>query len=172
MAQIIKRLLQPQKIEPYFQGVADVEAPWTVNGGTFGDEWISSEPGGIALADVYCDDVLVEYELWDGEPPASNWDDAHSGSIHLTSGKICAISGCSGDTEEYEEFDLGRRDHEWRFRVHRKLLSHENFTADIVRFALYKLQFWSPAETHGPQSAGRPHTPEQQQSPPGVEPPA
>lgn len=65
-------------------------------------------------------------------------------SLYLTSGKICAISCYSGDYDYFEKFDLCRRDQEWQFRVHRKLLSHEDFTADIVGFALFKLQFWSP----------------------------
>ncbi|WP_214106777.1 hypothetical protein [Acrocarpospora catenulata] len=146
MTEIVKRLLHPHKIERYLQGVADVEAPWSVAGGTSRDLWIESGPDGIALDATNCDDVLIEYELWDGEPPASNWDESRSGSIYLTSGTICAISSYSGESDHYEEFDLGRRDHEWQFRVHRKLLSHENFTADIIRFTLFKLQFWSPAE--------------------------
>ncbi|GIH62869.1 hypothetical protein [Microbispora siamensis] len=158
MAEIIKRLLDPQKIERYLKGVADVEAPWSVAGLLPRDMWISRGPDGIALSATRCEHALIEYELWDGEPPASDWDESWSGSVHLTSGKVLALSGYQGDTTEYEEFDLGRRDHEWQVRVHRKLLSHENFTADIIGFALFKLQFWSPSEAVQPSPEGRPTT--------------
>ncbi|MDP9864931.1 MULTISPECIES: hypothetical protein [Streptosporangium] len=75
----------------------------------------------------------------------------------MTSGKICAISCHSGDCTRYTEFDLGRQGHEWQFRAHRKLLSHEDFTADIVGSALFKPQFRSPAEAVRPCRLARDH---------------
>ncbi|MEV4383376.1 hypothetical protein [Streptosporangium sp. NPDC049644] len=156
MAEIVKTLLDPRKITSHLQGVADVEASWSVAGGAYGEVWVHSGPNGIALNTNYCDHALVEYELWDGEPPASNWDESQSGSICLTSGKICAISCYSGELNYYEEFDLGHRSHEWQFRAHRKLLNHEDFTADIIGFALFKLQFWSPVEALQPASENQP----------------
>ncbi|GAA4214381.1 hypothetical protein GCM10023074_67120 [Microbispora amethystogenes] len=146
MAEIIKRLLDPWKIEPYLRGVADVEAPWSVAGGTSGDEWITIGPDGIALDAAHYGHALIEYELWDGEPPASDWEESRSGSIYLTSGKICAITSYVEEIDEDGDFDLGRPGQEWRFRAHRKPLSHENFTADVIRLSLFKLQFWAPTE--------------------------
>lgn len=154
MAEIVRRLLDPRKIGRYLQGVADVEAPWSVAGGTYEGQWIESGPDGIALDAGHSDDVLIEYELWDGEPSASDWDESRSGSVYLTSGKVCAISCHSGELDHHEEFDLGRRGHEWRFRVHQKRLSHENFTAAIIGLTLFKVQFWSPDEAVHPQANG------------------
>ncbi|MGJ6969148.1 hypothetical protein ACSDR0_45390 [Streptosporangium sp. G11] len=71
MAEIIKTLLDSRKIAWHLQGVADVEAPWSAVGDAYGEAWIAGGPNGISLSATYCDHVLVEYELWDGEPPAS-----------------------------------------------------------------------------------------------------
>ncbi|MDP9864256.1 MULTISPECIES: hypothetical protein [Streptosporangium] len=146
MAEIIKTLLGSRKIERYLGGVVDVEGEWDL----FEPERADVVPQSIALDATYCDHVLIKYELWDGEPPASDWDESWSGTIHLPSGRICATSCYSGESEYYEEFELGYPDHQWQFRVHRKLLSHEDFTADIVGFALFKLQFWSLTATLRP----------------------
>ncbi|GAA3423683.1 hypothetical protein GCM10018953_08660 [Streptosporangium nondiastaticum] len=142
MAGIIKTLLDSRKIERYLVGVVDVEAEWDL----FGPERADVVPRSIALEATYCDHVLIKYELWDGEPPAMSWDESWPGTIHLPSGRMHAISCHSGELDYYEEFELGHPGRQWQFRVHRKLLGHEDFTADIVGFSLFKLQFWPSAE--------------------------
>ncbi|SDM31369.1 hypothetical protein SAMN05421874_1537 [Nonomuraea maritima] len=57
------------------------------------------------------------------------------------------MSSWSGDSSYGAEFDLGRRDQEWRFRIHRKFPSDGDFTTDIISLVLFKVQFWPPAET-------------------------
>ncbi|WP_405142622.1 hypothetical protein OG589_35235 [Sphaerisporangium sp. NBC_01403] len=157
MPEIIKTLLDPRKIERYLVGVADVEAEWSVHElNAYGEVWADSGPNAIALDAAYSDHVLIKYELWDGEPAASDWDESWSGSVHLTSGKIFALSCHSGEATDHEEFNLGRRDHEWQFRIHRKLLSHEDFTTKIIGFALFKLQFWSRTAAVRPYSEDEP----------------
>ncbi|GGT00433.1 hypothetical protein GCM10010156_68140 [Planobispora rosea] len=148
MAEIIKALIPPYKIERYLEGVVDVEDDeWHIRRLNATREiWADIGPSAIALNTGYCDEALIKYELWQGEPPASDWDERRSGSVHLVSGKIYAISCHSGEMTYGEEFDLGRRDHEWRFRAHRMFLSHEDFTTDIISLVLFKLQFWSPAD--------------------------
>ncbi|MEU1720626.1 hypothetical protein [Nonomuraea sp. NPDC005692] len=161
MAQIIKAFLDPQKISRYFNGIVDVEdisAEWrVVELSASGEIWSESAPNLIALDPTRCDQALIKYELWDGEPPTSNWDESRLGTVHLTSGKVAAISSWSGDTTYNDEFDLGRRDQDWRFEVHRKFLSHEDFTTDIISLVLYKVQFWSPAEIEHQSAETNPH---------------
>ncbi|WP_143737247.1 hypothetical protein [Microbispora sp. GKU 823] len=60
MAEVIKRLLDPRKIERYLKGVTDVEAPWSVAGLLSQDMWIFSGPDGITLSATRCDHVLIE----------------------------------------------------------------------------------------------------------------
>jgi hypothetical protein len=127
--------------------VEDVDAEDRISGPfPIGEIWADSDLNAIALDPTRCDDALIKYELWDGEPAASDWGESQSGSIHLTSGKVYAISSWSGSVTYNEEFDLGRRDHEWRFRIHRKFLSDEDFTTDIISLVLFKVQFWSPVK--------------------------
>ncbi|SNR97001.1 hypothetical protein SAMN05216276_100244 [Streptosporangium subroseum] len=154
MAEIIKTLLDPRKIQRYLEGIVDVEdvdAKDRISGFfATGEIWADSSLNAIALDPTHCDHALIKYELWDGEPAATDWDESQSGSIHLTSGKVYAISSWSGGVTYNEEFDLGRRDQEWRFRIHRKFLSDEDFTTDIISLVLFKVQFWSPAEASRP----------------------
>ncbi|MEV8637005.1 hypothetical protein AB0395_35730 [Streptosporangium sp. NPDC051023] len=145
MAEVIKALLDPGKIQRYLKGIADVEAERSLfELSTHGEIWAESGPDAIALDAAHCDHALIKYELWDSEPVALNWDESWAGSVHLTSGKVFAVSPYSGDLAHHEEFDLGRRDREWQLRVYRKLLSHEDFTTHVIGFALFKLQFWPP----------------------------
>ncbi|GLW99591.1 hypothetical protein [Microtetraspora sp. NBRC 16547] len=154
MAQIIKTFLDPRKISRYLEGIVDtedVDATWQIhNLITTSEIWSDSGPNAIALDSTHCDDALIKYELWDSEPTASDWGESRSGSVYLTSGKVQAMSSWSGDSTYNEEFDLGRRDQEWRFRIHRKFLSEEDFTTDIISLVLFKVLFWSPAETAHP----------------------
>ncbi|MFC4060988.1 hypothetical protein ACFOWE_22020 [Planomonospora corallina] len=145
MTEIIK-VLRGRRIRGYPAGVEDVRGEPGLSDLDRGEDWIDSGPNAIALDTGGCDHVLIAYELWDGEPTTPDWDESRSGSVRLTSGKTCAISGSSGELDHHEEFDLGRREHEWRFKAHRRLLRHDGFTADAIGFALFKLQFWSPVK--------------------------
>jgi hypothetical protein len=164
MAEIIKTFLDPSKIRRYLEGIVDVEdvdAEDRIQDlFTTSEIWSDSGPNTIAFDPTHCDHALIKYELWDGEPAASDWEESRSGSVHLTSGKVYAISSWSGDTTCHEEFDLGRRNHEWRFRIHRTFLSHEDFTTDIISLVLLKVQFWSSAAASRPFREEEPtHTP-------------
>ena len=111
-------------------GIVDVDAAGRIHDlFTTSEIWSDSSPNAIALDATHCDDALIKYELWDG-----------------------------GITYN-EEFDLGRRDQEWRFRIHRKFLSHEDFTTNIVSLVLFKLQFWSPVKAYGPLARRNRHSP-------------
>ncbi|WP_433434810.1 hypothetical protein [Nonomuraea sp. CA-141351] len=162
MAKIIKTFLDPKKIWRHFDGIVDVEdvsAEWRIYElFTTSEIWSDSDSNVIALDPTHCDHALIKYELWDGEPTTSDWDESRSGTVQLTSGKVYAISSWSGSTTYSKEFELGRRDQEWRFRIHRKFLGHEDFTTDIVSLVLFKVQFWSPAETRHPcAETNQPH---------------
>ncbi|MGV9325242.1 hypothetical protein [Streptosporangium sandarakinum] len=98
MAGIIKTLLDSRKIERYLVGVVDVEAEWDL----FGPERADVVPRSIALDATYCDHALIKYELWDGEPPAMGWVESCSGTIHLPSGRMHAISCHSGESDYCE----------------------------------------------------------------------
>lgn len=154
MAQIIKTFLDPQKILRHLHGIIDVEdvdATWQIHDlFTTSEIWSDSSPNAIALGPTHCYEALIKYELWDGEPPASDWGEDRSGSVYLTSGRVYAMSSWSGGSSYSDEFNLGRRDQEWRFRIQRKFLSDEDFTTDIISLVLFKVQFWSPSETVRP----------------------
>ncbi|SEG30578.1 hypothetical protein SAMN05444920_102518 [Nonomuraea solani] len=148
MTEIIKALVDPDKIERHLGGIVDIEdisAEWRVHEfGTTNELWSGSCPDAIALHSTRCEEALIKYELWDGEPPfASGWGESRAGSVHLISGMVRATSTQSGFRTRHETFDLGCRDQEWRFRIHRKFLGHEDFPTDIVDLVLFKLQFWS-----------------------------
>ncbi|MGV9596365.1 hypothetical protein ACWDR1_06835 [Streptosporangium sandarakinum] len=147
MAEIIRTLIDPYKTTPCLDGIVDVEeadGAWRITSlRPTKDVWVAGCPNNIALDSTFCDQALIRYELWDGEPATSGWDESWSRSVHLTSGKVFTVSSHSGEISHHEEFDLGRRDHEWRFRVHRTFLSHEDFTTDIIGLVLFKVRFWS-----------------------------
>ncbi|MEV7807244.1 hypothetical protein AB0O28_30295 [Microbispora sp. NPDC088329] len=141
MAEMISELLDWREMLRYLTGIADVDAEWELyevdNAG-----WVATGDNGIAINED-AERFLIKYELWDGPPPPlDSWDSSWSGSVRFTSGKVYAVSVHSGDSSYGAEFDLGRPDSVWQVRVHRKSLGHEEFTPEIVGFALLKLQFW------------------------------
>jgi hypothetical protein len=145
MANVIAELLDRQEIRQYLEGILDVEEEsWVLTEiDTDAEGWIGSRPNAITINEIDSERCLIKYELWDDTPPSlETWDRSWSGSVRLMSGKIFAISQYGGGESQGEEFDLGRRDRVWSVRVHRKALSHEEFTAGIISFTLLKLQFW------------------------------
>ncbi|GGQ27072.1 hypothetical protein GCM10010140_66520 [Streptosporangium pseudovulgare] len=95
---------------------------------------------------MYCDHVLVKYELWDGEPPAMDWDESWAGAVHLPLGKDPRDQLPLRRTGLLRRVRAGPPGRRWQFRVHRKLPGHEDFTVDIVGFSLFKVQFRPSAE--------------------------
>ncbi|MFI6501661.1 hypothetical protein [Nonomuraea typhae] len=144
MAHIITELLDDTEISHYLDGVVDSAAIRTVHellpdaGG-----WIGTKDNAIAIEEGMSERCLLKYELWDAHPPLlRSWDRTWDGSLRLTSGKVFAVSGYSGEEFYGQEFNLGRRDGIWNLRVYRKALGHEEFTPQLVSFTLLKLQFW------------------------------
>ncbi|MDF5758164.1 hypothetical protein [Spongiactinospora sp. TRM90649] len=145
MAEII-RVLTTGKIGKYLEGVVDVEDDGTVHGlDARGERWADIADNAMALEGLSFDDALIRYELWDGTPTTPQWDESLSGRLHLATGKVAALSCYGGECDLQEEFDLGRPDHEWHVRIHRRLLAFEEFTPRIIGTALFKFQFWSAA---------------------------
>ncbi|MEO3812036.1 hypothetical protein ABGB17_23820 [Sphaerisporangium sp. B11E5] len=144
MVNVVTELLDPNVMSRYLSGVADVEDDGELDDiETDADGWVGAGDNGIAISERNGERFLVKFELWDGAPPPlDSWDRSWSGAVRLSSGKIRAVSQHSGDESYGAEFDLGRRDGVWQVRVHRKALSHEEFTAEVVGFTLLKLQFW------------------------------
>ncbi|MEW9527327.1 hypothetical protein [Microbispora sp. NPDC049125] len=144
MTEIIGELVDPHGILKYMTGVADVDAEVdlydidTV-------EWVAAGDNAIAI-NVDSERCLIKYEVWNGPPPPiDSWDRSWSGSVRFASGKVVAISSYSGDSSYGAEFDLGRPGGVWGVRVHRKSLAHEDFTPELISFALLKIQFWPAA---------------------------
>lgn len=152
MAKIIKALTGPARIPYHLYGVVDVEEEWRVHDlDPRANGWVDTGPNAVALAPAGLDDdVLIRYELWDAEPTTPPWAESYSASVRLTSGRICAVSGYGGESECHDEFDLGVPDQVWRLRAHRMALHHEDFTPELVRVTLFKLQFWPPADAVRP----------------------
>ncbi|MER5426277.1 hypothetical protein [Streptosporangium roseum] len=144
MANVIAEILDRREISKYLSGVADVEAEWELDEiDTDAEGWIGTGDDGIAINENDSERCLIKYELWDGPPPPlASWDRTWSGSVHLASGKVHAVNEYSGNTFYGAEFNLGRGGTIWQLRIHRKSLSHEEFTPDLISFTLLKLQFW------------------------------
>ncbi|MEU7833687.1 MULTISPECIES: hypothetical protein [unclassified Nonomuraea] len=145
MANVITELLDRREILEYLTGIADVEAEWDLYEiDTDVEGWIGTGDNGILIKGLDSKRCLVKYELWDGPPPPlHSWDRTWSGSVRLHSGKVFTVSDYSGDSSYGAEFDLGKQDSVWQVRIHRKSLSHEEFTAKLISFTLLKIQFWS-----------------------------
>ncbi|GIH91650.1 hypothetical protein ACFFMN_29645 [Planobispora siamensis] len=106
MAEIIKVLIT-HRIQRYPEWIADVEDDERRIRRLKATEetWAVSRPDAIALNAIHWDEILIKCEFWDGEPlSASDWHESRSGSVHLASGKIRAISSRSGYTSDHEEF--------------------------------------------------------------------
>ncbi|WP_214323081.1 hypothetical protein [Nonomuraea sediminis] len=147
MATLIDGILDRREMQRYVRGVVDADLDWVLDEVELPeDEWVRTVDNGIAINETHSERCRIKYELWDSSPPPlSLWDSSQTGRVHLTSGKIFAVSIYSGGESHGDVFDLGRRDHAWNVSVHRKALQHEEFTADIVSFTLLKLQFWPTA---------------------------
>ncbi|MEU8382294.1 hypothetical protein [Streptosporangium sp. NPDC048865] len=144
MASITTELLDEREIQKYSSGVATVGKDWILDEIPIDEEvWIGTGDDGIAINEINSERCLIEYELWDGPPPAlDTWDRTWSGSVRLTSGRIQSVDQWSGGVSYGAEFDLGGTNDIWQVRIHRKALGHEEFTPDIVGLTLLKLQFW------------------------------
>lgn len=144
MANLIDGILNRREIQQYLRGVVDVDLDWVLDEVELPeDEWVRTVDNGIAINETYSERCRIKYELWDDTPPPLPlWDRSQTGRVRLTSGKIVAVSSYSGGMSHGDVFDLRRQDHTWNFRLHRKALQHEEFTAGIVSFTLLKLQFW------------------------------
>src|SRR5437868_5194134 len=109
MAQIVKAFSDLGKISRYLDGIVDIEdddATWQIyDFSTTSEIWSESGPNVIALDPTRCDDALIAYELWDGEPATLDWGDSRSGSVYLGSGRVSAMSAWSGNGTYSEEVD-------------------------------------------------------------------